>query len=171
MKKLLVFLCAMTLIALLMGTRAYATPTASYDLGGGNPYFDDYNIFVGVGNPSSPIWEVQVATSYNGNHTEGDYGTVDISAAGVLWGQTWYLEVDDDWGINDSYIQSFTIDTGSGIYAASGTPIFIPDNALRYAYIELPQQPDGVPEPATMLLFGSGLIGLGVFGRKKLFKK
>lgn len=28
-----------------------------------------------------------------------------------------------------------------------------------------------IPEPATMLLFGSGLIGLGIFGRKRFLRK
>ena len=46
-------------------------------------------------------------------------------------------------------------------FLASGTPIDF--NALEDGSARL----GVIPEPATMLLLGSGLIGLGVFGRRK----
>jgi len=45
---------------------------------------------------------------------------------------------------------------GDSFYLGNGGPIPIPGQ---------------VPEPATLLLLGSGLIGLAGYGRKKFFKK
>jgi len=58
------------------------------------------------------------------------------------------------------YTNDFAVDFGSvrgdSFYLGNGGPIPIPGQ---------------VPEPATLLLLGSGLIGLAGYGRKKFFKK
>lgn len=41
-----------------------------------------------------------------------------------------------------------------------------PEAVIEYNYDEVTLHP--IPEPSTIFLFGSGLIGLGLFGRKKI---
>lgn len=53
-----------------------------------------------------------------------------------------------------------------------GVEIYSGGSQLNFDAVRLSNDAHNpVPEPATMLLFGSGLIGLAGFGRKKLFKK
>ena len=165
MKKILGF----TIGVLLVVSVGFAgAATISMNMGDGNPYWDDYDVYFGLGNPNSPAWSVQVAISHNG----GDFGgsaSYDITSVyNQNISQDWYVFVDDNWGANASYITAFSITIATDTFVSTSTPVYIPDYGQGYAYLTTnPSQTSPVPEPATMFLFGIGLLSLAGVNRRK----
>ena len=157
MKKLLVILCA---IIIMLGFTGTASATLYQDT------YPGERLYMNMG--SSVSWTFDITK-------DGfDPDTQDVTSASLSLGfsddedDCWFMK--SEWVTLDVGTKRFfwEVDTGEVEYSITSLITLSDTDAL---FAEGTPVAAPVPEPATMLLFGVGLIGLSVVGRKNFFLK